>query len=262
MNKKISILGCGWLGLPLGAALHQLGHEVKGSVRSSEKLKNLDKVGIQPFQINLLPDEIQGNLDAFLTETDALVIDIPPGLRGDPSYDFAGSIHLLVSSAAILNIPRVIFVSSTSVFEDGLEIPVYNENDTPNGRSKAAQQLISAENHIQEKTNSSIIVRPGGLMGDDRHPIKYLAGRKDVQHPDAPVNMVNRDYLIQLMTQLITLESPPKIVHAISEKQVSRKTFYTRAAQERGLEMPQFDTQSPSLGKKIVSLYTSFNLVR
>jgi hypothetical protein len=255
MSKKISILGCGWLGLPLGGALHNLGHPLKGSVRSSEKLKDLKKAGIEPFQIHLMPEEIIGDLLAFLDQTQVLIIDIPPGLRSDSSYDFASSIKVLLSQPTVVAIPRVIFVSSTSVFEDGLEIPFYNENDSPNGSSKSAQQLITAENHIQEKAKSSIIIRPGGLIGEDRHPIKYLAGRKDVQHPDAPVNMVHRDYLIRLMTELITMDNPPQVVHAISENQISRKDFYTQAAQDRGLEAPLFDTQTPSLGKKIVSLY-------
>ena len=38
---KISILGCGWLGLPLAKAIVENGFSVKGSTTSSEKIATL-----------------------------------------------------------------------------------------------------------------------------------------------------------------------------------------------------------------------------
>jgi 3-hydroxyisobutyrate dehydrogenase-like beta-hydroxyacid dehydrogenase len=50
---QISILGCGWLGLPLAKALLENGFAVKGSTTSQEKLSVLENSGIQPFLIAL-----------------------------------------------------------------------------------------------------------------------------------------------------------------------------------------------------------------
>ena len=48
---QISILGCGWLGLPLAKALLENSFLVNGSTTSIEKLSVLENSGIQGFQI-------------------------------------------------------------------------------------------------------------------------------------------------------------------------------------------------------------------
>ena len=80
-REKIAILGCGWLGLPLAKSLLSKRYEIAGSTTSENKLEVLKNAGIFPFQIQLDENEIIGNIQDFLKETDVLVIDIPPGLR-------------------------------------------------------------------------------------------------------------------------------------------------------------------------------------
>ena len=63
---QISILGCGWLGLPLAKALLENGFLVKGSTTSVGKLSVLENLGIQAFQIELSETKIQGEVDSFL----------------------------------------------------------------------------------------------------------------------------------------------------------------------------------------------------
>ena len=52
---RISILGCGWLGLPLGKYLLQKGHLIKGSTTDKDKMETLKASGIQPFLLVLGP---------------------------------------------------------------------------------------------------------------------------------------------------------------------------------------------------------------
>ena len=61
-NIKISILGCGWLGLPLAKKLIENGYEVKGSTTSESKLELLKNAGISPYQIKMEENEITGNM--------------------------------------------------------------------------------------------------------------------------------------------------------------------------------------------------------
>ena len=70
--NKISILGCGWLGLPLAKSLLSKGHEIKGSTTSESKLEMLKNAGILPFQIQLEEHQIIGNIEDFLKETHVL----------------------------------------------------------------------------------------------------------------------------------------------------------------------------------------------
>ncbi|WP_321539617.1 NAD(P)-binding domain-containing protein [Flavobacterium piscinae] len=47
--KQISILGCGWLGMPLAKHLLQKGYSIKGSTTTETKLELLQNEGITPF---------------------------------------------------------------------------------------------------------------------------------------------------------------------------------------------------------------------
>ncbi len=259
MKKTIGILGCGWLGLPLAKHLLKTGYKVRGTVRKEEKLAELQSSGITAFLIDLLPDKLYGDVQGFLENLDVLIIDLPPGTRKNPDYDFAASIQLLMTFVEVYKIPKVFFVSSTSVFEDAADFPTYYESDEPNATSNTANQLIAAEQWVREKSIHSTIIRPGGLMGGDRHPIHYMAGKKDVENPNAPVNMVHRDYLIDLFERLISQDPPAEVVHAISEGPISRKQFYEKAARDLGLEAPRFKVGTESIGKLICTRHTFNN---
>ena len=256
MTKNIGILGCGWLGKALGLKLVNSGFSVKGTVRKKEDFAQLEILNIQPYQVELTPEKLDGEIDGFLNGLDQLVISLPPGTRKNPEYDFSGSIKLLIDSISPYDLNKILFVSSTSVFEDRVDNPEYDENSTPDGSSATAQQLIEAENIIQESGFKSIILRSSGQIGEDRHPVKYLAARKGLSNPDAPVNLVSQDYLVRLMTELILADNPPKIIHAISEPHESRKDYYSRMAEERNLEIPEFDGSGNSNGKIITSIYS------
>ena len=65
-RKKIAILGCGWLGLPLATSLLSKGYEVKGSTTSESKLDVLKNAGISTFQIQLEEHQIIGTIEDFL----------------------------------------------------------------------------------------------------------------------------------------------------------------------------------------------------
>jgi 3-hydroxyisobutyrate dehydrogenase-like beta-hydroxyacid dehydrogenase len=63
---QISILGCGWLGLPLAKTLLENDFSVKGSTTSNDKLSLLENLGIQPFIIALESNNVSGNIETFL----------------------------------------------------------------------------------------------------------------------------------------------------------------------------------------------------
>lgn len=95
-NEKISILGCGWLGLPLAKSLLSKGFSVKGSTTSLEKMSTLKNTGIDAFQIALSENEISGKIDSFLSNSEILIIDIPPKLRGNTAENFVAKMERLI----------------------------------------------------------------------------------------------------------------------------------------------------------------------
>lgn len=257
MKNKIAILGCGWLGFPLAQKLIEEGYEVKGTTTTSGKLEKLEQAGIQPFLISLTEEKVTGNTKDFLSDIETLIIDIPPGLRRNPEEDFVQKMKNFLTEVKKSEVKNVVYVSSTSVFEGHESIPTFKESDVPNGSSSKAKQLIDVENLWKNKdTFLSAIVRFGGLVGEDRHPAKYLAGKKDVKNPHAPVNMIAQKDAVALLLQWI--KNPVAgIFHGVYPEHLNREDYYSAKAKEKGLAAPQFDTKEVSKGKQISSKETS-----
>jgi nucleoside-diphosphate-sugar epimerase len=263
MNKKISILGCGWLGLPLAKSLLSKGYEVKGSTTSESKLKVLKNAGISPFQIQLEENQIVGNIEDFLKETDVLVIDIPPGLRSEISSSqemtFVNKVKTLIPFIEKSGVQKVIFVSSTSVYSDGFPIIEITEETQPNSVTESGKQLVIAETLLQSNSHfKTTVIRFGGLLGDDRHPVKFLAGRTNVENPDAPVNMIQREDCIGIIEKLLDFARNEnwewnQTFNAVAPQHPTRKAYYHKKAELFNLPLPTFAENSESKGKIISS---------
>ena len=185
--KQISILGCGWLGLPLAKSLLDIGYCIKGSTTSSDKISVLKNTGITPFNINLTEDKIEGEIDLFLVNSEILIIDIPPKLRRDSkdtsialSMTFVDKIQTLMPFIEKSSIEKVLFISSTSVYADDTSNALsVTEETKPLPDSESGKQLLVSERLLKSNPNfKTTIIRFGGLIGVDRHPIIFLAGRK------------------------------------------------------------------------------------
>jgi len=261
MGIKTSILGCGWLGLPLAKSLLSKGYEVKGSTTSESKLEVLKNAGISPFQIQLEEHQIIGNVEEFLKETDVLVIDIPPGLRREVSTSnemtFVNKVKTLIPFIEKSGVQKVIFVSSTSVYGDSFPIVEITEETKPNPDTESGKQLVIAETLLQSNSHfKTTLIRFGGLLGDDRHPVKFLAGRTNVENPDAPVNMIQREDCIGIIEEMLKQVQHDKwgeTFNAVAPQHPSRKAYYHKKAEILNLPLPIFAENLESKGKIISS---------
>jgi nucleoside-diphosphate-sugar epimerase len=249
---KISIMGCGWLGLPLAKALLQNGFSIHGSTTSVEKLKTLKKSEIQPFLIALQSDKLVGAIDEFLHESSTLIIDIPPKLRGINKEDFIAKIQLLIPYIEKSSIKNVLFISSTSVYGDRNNI-ITEETDL-NPDSEGGRQLAIVENLLQINTHfKTTVLRFGGLIGDDRHPVRFLAGRENLDNPNAPINLIHQEDCIGIILKIIQKKIWGETFNASTPFHPSRSAYYTQKAVELNLVPPTFNQGNPSIGKTILS---------
>jgi nucleoside-diphosphate-sugar epimerase len=252
MMKQISILGCGWLGLPLAKILLENNFTVNGSTTSSNKLSILENSGIQSFLISLESDSISGNIDAFLKESSTLIIDIPPKLRGNSKEDFVGKIKTLIPFIEKSAIENVLFISSTSVF--GEANLIVTEETIPNPDTESGKQLLETEHILQSNSNfKTTVLRFGGLIGDDRHPVRFLAGRTNLENPEAPINLIHQDDCIGIIIAILEQNSWNETYNAVAPFHPSRKEYYTQKAFDLGLSLPEFNSDMLSVGKTISS---------
>jgi len=256
---QISILGCGWLGLPLAKALLENGFSVKGSTTSPEKLSTLQNLGIQPYLIALLEDKTSGNLDGFLENSKILIIDVPPKLRAFSSENFVSKIRNIIPLIEKSTIENVLFISSTSVYGDtSTSLSVTEETKTcPD--TESGKQLVQTEQLLQSNTNfKTTILRFGGLIGEDRHPIKFLAGRNNIENPNAPINLIHQEDCIGIILEILRQAQNDKLewnetFNAVSPFHPSRKEYYMQKALELNLNLPEFKLENDTFGKTILS---------
>jgi len=253
---KISILGCGWLGFPLAKALLKKGISINGSTTSENKLPILKDAGINPFLVSVESEGICKNIDTFLAESEILIIDIPPKLRAaDPSSEkkaFVEKIKNLIPFIEKSTIKKVLFVSSTSVYGD--DNGLVTEETIPNPETESGKQLLLAENLLLENQNfETSILRFGGLIGEDRHPIKFLAGKENIENPDAPVNLIHQSDCIGIIEEIINQSNWNEVFNAVAPFHPTREEYYTQKAINMNLPEPKFGPEKSNIKKVILS---------
>lgn len=237
MRTTISILGCGWLGTALGKNLLQKGYIVKGSTGTNDRYNELEFTGIQPFYIRIEPESIDIDYFSFFN-TDVLVIAIPPKRVENITAVFPGQIKKIIEIIRQMNIPKVLFVSSTSVYEPvNKEVREGNEGEPekPGGRAiLKAEKILFNENDFQ-----TTVVRFGGLIGANRNPGRCLAGKKNVP-ANTPVNLIHRDDCVAILSQIIEKNIWGEVFNACCPEHPSKKEFYSKAAEVSNLPAPEF----------------------
>ncbi|MGQ2983536.1 SDR family NAD(P)-dependent oxidoreductase [Flavobacterium sp.] len=244
---KISILGCGWLGLPLAEAIIAEGFAVKGSTTTHEKLPAMADAGVEPYLLYLGTTGLDGDTEGFLANADVLIIDIPPRLK---EGDLTEKMRMLIPHIEKSGIRKVLFVSSISVY--GKNSGIVTEETLPQPDTENGKQLLEVEGLLQENANfKATILRFGGLIGGERHPVYHLAGRENLTDPDAPINLIHRDDCIGIILAIIQIGIWGEVFNAVAPHHPSRKEYYSGKALELGLQLPQFATENTSGGKTI-----------
>lgn len=235
-NKAISILGCGWLGVPLAKHFIQRGIQVKGSVTSTDKFDLLSHSGILPFRIVVSDTEvIMDDPDFF--HADVLIISIPPARTDDVEQVFPSQIRRLIPFIHYSGIQKVIFISSTSVYPEQNQVAREDDRLPPDKASGKA--LLEAENLMREQTGfKTTIIRFGGLIGVNRNPARFLL-KSSQPIDDVPVNLIHQDDCIEVISGIIQQNLWGETLNACCPEHPMKKDFYGKAALQSGYTLPE-----------------------
>ncbi len=224
MKKKISILGCGWLGKPLASSLIHNGFVIKGSTTSKSKIEILKSEGIIPFLINL--NTLKNSIADFLT-SEILIISTP----SKNIIDFKKLIHQI----EISNLRKVIYISSTSVY-DNLDQIVTEETPIKTSSLGDIEQLFK-----ENKTFETTIIRFAGLFGYDRKPSNFIPKNKRMENPEGYINLIHRDDCVRIVEQIVIKNIWNETFNACADSHPKRRDFYTKEALKIGREAPIFN---------------------
>lgn len=253
MKKKISILGCGWLGLPLAERLVEKGNSVKGSTTSVEKIPVLKKKAIAPY---LLKFDAARNYQIKKEEEDffncdILIINIPPKVRTLGDLDHPKQIDSIIDYIKKHKIRKVVYVSATSVYPSNCEI--VDENTPISISDTGNTALFEAERRFwSEEAFESIVLRCGGLLGYDRIPGRYYVGRT-ISTGNTPVNYIHRDDVIRIIELVVDKKFSGRLYNLVAPVHPSRKEVFSKNAKDFGFEAPVFiDNPEQSEKKKLI----------
>lgn len=227
--KKISILGCGWLGLPLAIDLIYKGFKVNGSTTSISKLDMLKANSIAPFLVQL-GETTTNHLHEFL-KSDLLIINIPPGRNKENVSDYSTKMKNLAESISNSSIKKIIFISSTSVYDECNNL-VDEETDSLSD-SDSGSRMIDAEETFKNLTNiDTTIIRMAGLVGPNRHPGRFFAGKENIPDGLAPVNLIHLEDCIGIIEHVITHNLWNQTFNGAAPTHPHKMDFYDLASQQ------------------------------
>jgi nucleoside-diphosphate-sugar epimerase len=249
----VLVLGCGWLGMALARQLAASGHPVLGTTTTPENLPLMAAAGIQGHLLRLGSDfgaPTEALLHRLLSAADVLVLNVPPRAAAAGAYPtLLRPIHRAVAAAGT---PHVLFVSSTSVYPN--EPRLMREFDAISTRD-AASDVLRAEGHFVPRYGQwkSTVVRLGGLIGPERAPGRFLAGRQGLDQGNAPVNLVHLTDVVGVLSCIIERGAWGHTLNVCAAQHPRRRDFYPAAAQFLNLAAPTFKDEEGVSGKTIDS---------
>lgn len=251
-TSTIAVLGCGWLGFPLAQALVADGYTVNGSTTTPAQLLTLRDAGIRPYLLRLGPEFSQTDADslhAMLHDVDVLVLNVPP--RAAAAGTYPTLLRPVGAAVAAAGVRHVLFVSSTGVYPD--EPRIMREADALSSPD-APSDLLRAEGQFTPRRGQwlTTVVRLGGLIGPDRPPGRFLAGRHELKQGNAPVNLIHLDDCIGLLRHIIREKVWGYTLNACAAQHPTRRDFYPAAAAYLGLEAPTFSQEPATNSGKII----------
>lgn len=206
-HRTVAIVGTGWLGLALAAALAtRSNYTVRASYRESggTRPEQVEASGAMPYLVDL-PERTERIID-FFEGVDTVVLTIPPGGRKYGAAAESRYLGLLRTLEPFLRPRPLIYTSSTGVYGRKARGRVDERNPVqPDTHSTKA--VVAAEDYLRENVTRLTVLRLAGLIGPDRNPANFFRpGGKGLKRGQAPVNLVHREDVVQAIRLAIEQE--------------------------------------------------------
>lgn len=238
---KCLIVGCGYVGLPLGAELVRRGHEIFGLRRGGAA--EMRAAGIKPLLTDITKPESLKDLPRGFD----WVVNCAASAGG--SADDYREIYLegncnLVAWLAGSPPKKFVFTSSTSVYgqDDG---SIITEDSPAEPAEETSRILVEAENllltAVVERRFPAVILRVAGIYGPGRgHWFKqFLCGEARIEGDGLRwLNMIHRDDVVGAIIAALERGKPGEIYNAADNEPVTQLKFFEWLAAELNQPLP------------------------
>ncbi len=273
---RVLIVGCGYVGLPLGKELARQGHEVFGLRRSALAETEMKAAGIRPLHADITKlDELK----RLPRDFDWVVNCTASGGGGAEDYRkiYLEGNRNLIAWLAGSPLQKFIYTSSTSVYgqNDGSVVtekspaepaaetamvlveaeqllltaalplnrpPATFSPSGGEGRDEGASAVAGRTTNGQDRTVfPAVILRVAGIYGPARgHWFKqFLRGEARIESDGSRwLNMIHRDDLIGVIMAALERGTPGEIYNAADNEPVTQLKFFEWLAAELQKPLP------------------------
>ncbi len=253
---RVLIVGCGYVGLPLGETLAQQGHEVFGLRRSSDGAAELTAAGIQPLCADICQPE---QLAALPGPFDWVVNLVSSGKGGADVYRqvFLEGTKNLVAWLRSQPAPpkKFVYASSTSVYGQTDGLPVKESSPTA-PQSATSQLLVETEALLAEAAKGgfpAVVLRVAGIYGPGRghHFQKFCRNEARIEGKgDRIINMIHRDDVVNCLVAALKSGRPGETYNAVDDEPVAQVHFYRWLSETLGKQMPPVASEAEAAERK------------
>jgi nucleoside-diphosphate-sugar epimerase len=239
---RITVVGCGYVGLELARQLADRGRDVTGVRRSDEGLEAVD--GVDENVDAVRADATDPDSLRSLPDADAVVFAASSGGRGAAAARAVyvdGLRNVLTEYKNRARPPdRLVYTSSTGVYGD--HEGGWVDEETPLDPTTEKTEVLAAAERVAtvEAAEAGIdgtVARFAGLYGPDRYRLRrYIDGPVTAGY----LNMVHRDDAAGAIRHLLeTDQGRGEAVVVVDDEPVDKHAFADWLADECGVDRPE-----------------------
>lgn len=237
---RVLIVGCGYVGFPLGKELVRQGHEVFCLCRNPSN--ELSASGIVPLKADIVQPKTLAELPRNFDWV-ANCAASGGGTADDYRQLYLEGNRNLISWLAASPPKKFIYTSSTSVYgqNDGSFV---TEESPARPEAITAKILVQTEELLLNAAQNgfpTVILRVAGIYGPGRgHAFKqFLQGEARIEGDGSRfLNMVHRDDVVGIIIAALDHGKPGQIYNAVDNEPVSQLKFFECLAKELKQPLP------------------------
>jgi nucleoside-diphosphate-sugar epimerase len=252
---RVLIIGCGYVGLPLGIELLRQGHAVWGLRRSATGAAAMQAAGLQPITADITRP---GDLAKLPLPCDWIVNTISAGAGGAEEYQkvyFEGTRNLLQWLASAPP-KKFIHIGSTAVYgqTDASQVTETSpaEPVAPTGRILLAAEKLLLD-AFRDRQFPAILLRVAGIYGPGRghYLLQFLKGGATIPgRGEHFLNMIHRDDVIGGIVTALKSRRAGEIYNLADDEPVRQIHFFRWLSETLGKPMPPFVPESRKTAAK------------
>ncbi len=252
---RVLVIGCGYVGFPLGAELARLGHEVFGVRRTEAGGAELSAAGIKPLVADVTKAAELARLPGPFDWVANCVSSTKGGVDEYREVYLRGTINLIEWLSA--NPPKkLVYTGSTSVYGQTDGSPV-KESSPCEPAGETSRVLVETEKVLLEaarqKKLPAVVLRVAGIYGPERGHLflQYLRNEAKIAgQGERIINMIHRDDLTGVIIAALKNGRAGEVYNAVDDEPVAQIHFFRWLSETLGKWMPPFVGAEADAGRK------------